>query len=386
MAESNSFTGTVSSLRTTYQYLASRSAYSKKIQFACFTKNAFTRVLGAEAFGVTNLTDLNTFSAAKPTGRMIRYDSGVYAFGGAIFADTPTSYFVGRLGSYTPELVEGGDEYKYSWHNMVNTQFIPVADVEDNTSGDINIKMQKMEAMQSKYVEDFNYVVLGHASAPDTGSMGPSVVYSDLPNLISYTQTRTVGGISKTSNTYWNNGAAAITAVGGGGDLDRPLILRRKLIKRMNTTMTYAESTGPQDYLLLGTQGFHQYYDRLQYADGVSTGKGDFGVSSRYDAAGVQAHALNGAAMIWDAAVTVPYGATAATECLYGIHIPNFGVAIRKEQNFLLSGDSTGDMWEKPREHDSPKTLVSSIRTRFTPFVTAMRPHWVAYNIPACPD
>ena len=385
MAESTTFTGNVTSQRTTYQRLTSTDYYSKKIQFACFTKNPFTRVIGAEAFGVKNLENLETFSAARPTGRMVRYDSGVYAVAGSVFATSGTSTHVGRLGNFNPELVEGGDEYKYSWHRLINTQYIPDVDVQDNGKGSIDIKMQKMENMKSTFVEDFNYAILGNSSGPNNAVLGPTAVKSDLPELISVTQdgTRTVGGIAKDSTStpaYWYNNLEPITSVGGGGDMDRPLILRRKLLKLMNTTLTMGESTGPQDYLILTTQGGHQYYDRLMYADAIQGGRGDFGVSTRYDAAGVQAHAFNGATMIWDPAVTVPEGATASTEAFYGIHIPSFALAIRSEENFVVTP------WEEPRNHDRNRTLVAQIRLRYTPMVSAMRSHFLGYNVPANAD
>jgi hypothetical protein len=103
-------------------------------------------------------------------------------------------------------------------------------------------------------------------------------------------------------------------------------------------------------------------------------------MSRRYDAAGVQAHAFNGSPMVWDPAVTVPYGATASTESFYGIHIPNFALGIRTEQNFKWSG------WEEPRVHDQYRFMAGAVAVRYTPMVMARRPHWVGYNVPANPD
>ena len=392
MAESNVYVGVVSGVndRSTYQKITSRDAYSAIVKFACFTKTPFMRVVGAEGFGVDSMKNATAFGAAKPTGRMIRRDSGTYAISGSIFAEEASTYHVGRLGNFTPEMVEGGDQWIYAWHRLAASEFIPDMDLQDNGKGPIKIRRQKMERIKSTYIRDFSYCVLGNSARPDSGTMGPAQLYADLPNLISVTQTTgtAVGGIDRAASAtiagstvyWWRNAYTACTSVGGGGELDRPLVLRRKLLKQMNDVLTYAEGTGPQDYLLLTTQGFHQYYDRLQYADGVTTGKGSFGFTSKYDAAGVQTHAFNGAPMMWDPSVTVPTGATASTECCYGIHMPNFFLGLRGEESFRWLD------WEKPRNHDAQRTETALMLTRYTPGVSARRPHWVVYNVPACPD
>ncbi len=381
MAESNTYTGVVSGVadRSTYQKLTSNDAFSKQVQWACFNKTPFMKAVGLEAFGVAAVQDLQAFGTATPTGRIIDYDSGVYKKSGPIFATSGSTQHVGRLDSYNPELVEGGDEYSYAWFELMSTQFIPKNDLQDNTKGDIDIKVQKMDGMKQKFVQDVNYCFLGNSSAPDASVKGPSALYCDIPNLISYTQSRTVGNISKSGNTYWNNGAKAITSIGGGGEMDRPITLRRSLMDMMNDQAAFAEST--HDYLILTTQGGWQYYDRLMYADSVQAGNGGaFGTIEKYDAAGVLHKAFDGSPLVWDPAATIPYTTTAGTECFYCIHIPTFFISIRSEENFKMSD------WEPPRQHDRFKTHVATLSLRYTPGVTAMRPHCVAYNIPACPD
>uniref|UniRef100_A0A6M3IS73 Capsid protein n=1 Tax=viral metagenome TaxID=1070528 RepID=A0A6M3IS73_9ZZZZ len=383
MAESNTYVGVVSGTnimsRSTYQLLTSTDKFSKSVQWACFNKTPFMQAVGLEAFGVDAVKDLQAFGAAQSSGRIVVYDSGVYAYKGSVFATTGTSFHTGRMGTFNPELVEGGDEWAYAWHKLNNVQYIPVVDVQDNGKGMIDIKAQKMEGMKQKFVQDVNYCFLGSSSAPDTGVLGPDSLYSDLPNLISYTQTRTVGGIAKSAGTYWQNGYKAIASIGGGGDMDRPIMLRRSLKDAKNDQAAYAEATN--DYLLLASQGAFQYYDRLMYADSVQSGRGGaFGTIQKYDAAGIEHFAFGGSPMVWDPAVTVPYGATASTESIYGIHIPSYFISIRTEENFKASD------WEPPREHDAQKTYVASLQLRYTPGMRAMRPNFVAYNMPACPD
>ena len=146
-----------------------------------------------------------------------------------------------------------------------------------------------------------------------------------------------------------------------------------------NDQMANAETS--DEYCYLVTQGFWQYYDRLMYADLIQGRNGGIvaGVA-KYDAAGINHKVFDGGPVVWDPSVTVPYGATASTECGYGIHKDHFTISLRQEEAFHVTE------WEKPREHDQYRSLVSQIRTRYTPFVSAMRPHFVMYNLPANPD
>ncbi len=380
MAESNTFTGNIASVRTTYQTLTSADAFSKGIQWACFTKSPFMRAIGVEAFGVDALTDINKFGTATPTGRLIRYDSGHYGMRGPIFATGPTSFHVGRLGNFTPQLVEGGAEWSYSWHQLVVSEFIPDVDVMDNSAGLIDIKAQKMEGMKQAFVRDINLCILGNASAPDANVMGPSAVQTDLPHMISVTNNATIttGGISK-ANAYWQNARKAVTSIGGGGEMDRPLVLRRAMLDAKNDLLQNAEAT--DDYLIVCSQGAYQYYDRLMYADSVQGRNGGaMGTLAKYDSAGIQHFVFDGSPMVWDPAVTVPAGATAGTESFNFIHIPTWGLGIKSDMNFKVTD------WEAPRAHDVQQTLVSHIRLRYTPFATAMRTHLTVHNIPANTD
>ena len=260
-------------------------------------------------------------------------------------------------------------------------EYIPVRDVQNNTQGYINIKAQKMEGMKQSMVEGFNYAILGDSTnMPDAGAMGPYVVQNDLTNLISVTLTSAItpGNIGK-DNAYWKNGIKAITSVGGGGEMDRPLPLRRGIKAALLARRAIAESNG--DYLYLTTQGAYQYVDRLMYADTIQSGNsGAYGQLANYDAVGIEHLVFAKKPMVYDPAVQVPVGATASTEAIYGIHIPSFFIGLRTEENF------TATDWEPPREHDQYKTLVARLSVQYTPGVTAMRPHFVCYNLPACAD
>ncbi len=367
--------------RSTYQTKTSGQLISSGVKWAAFNKSPFTKAVGVEGFGVDAMKNADALGSAKATGRIIEMQTGRHSFSDVVFDTGPSPYHVGRLGSFTPELVEGGLEFAYAFHRLVVTEFIPDVDEQDNSAGRlVDIKAQKMEGMQQAFVRDFNFAILGHASAPDYSTMGPVSVKSDLPNLISVTQSSAVNPGNLTSaGAAWQNKKKAITSIGGGGAHDRPITLRRSLMKLYNDTLTQAEAT--EDYLLLATQGFWQYYDRLMYADSLDSGKSDvFGSAQKYDAAGIRHKDFQGHPVLWDPAVTVPTGATSATECLYGIHIPSFKIVLRTEENFKVRD------WEFPRNHDRQRTLVAMIMLRYTSAVVARRPHFVAYNLPANPD
>lgn len=375
------YTGLSTTLRDSYLKLTSLDAYSKAVQWACFTATPFCKALGLAGFGVDGMKNADAFGAARPTGSMVRYDSGKYAIRGSVFATAPTAYHIGRLGNTTPELVEGGDEYAYAWNRMLVSEFIPDVDVDDNSDGLISIKAQKMEGMKQSAVQGFTRGVLGNSSAPDYGTYGPYAAGSDLSHLISITQTTAdVGCIDRAalvgSTYYWRNQFKALTSIGGGGEMDRPLPLRRALLDVFNDTMALAESSN--DYLLLASQGAYQYFDRLGYADKVQGG--GMAVNKDFYEVSIPHFMFNGNPLIWDPSVAVPVGATASTESIYGIHKPSFFVGIRKENNFKILD------WEAPRNHDVQRTVVAHIDLRYTPGVSLRRSHFVLYNMPACPD
>ena len=392
MAESNTFTGVVSggdvNWRSSYGALTSKQLYTIGYSWAAFTATPFLKVLGINAFGAASLQNSKNFGHAMMAsmqggqkGKPIQFHSGKRAIQGTVFATTGTSNHVGRLGSFNPELVEGGTPWVYSWHRLIAARYIPDVDVQDNGPDSyIDIKAQKMDELQQTIVRDFSYCVLGSGSAPDTGVMGPSSVYADLPNLISVTQDQTVGGIATSTNSFWQNASKLFTDIGGGGELDRPLQLRRSMINGMHDVKANAETMNSM-YLLLATQGAYEFYQRLAYADAVQAGaSATFGLSETYDTCGVDHLVFEKNPMIWDPNCTIPYGASASTNAVYGISLGDFAISLRKEEAFLQTP------WEAPREHDLQRTLVAQNRTRYTPMVTNRRSHIVFYDLPANSD
>lgn len=371
--------------KSDYLRKTSRERYSTKVQWAAYNNSPFLKVLGVDEFGAPALNDLKAFGAATPAGKMIEVVGGGYQESGSVFTEKSTPFYTTPLSNWGPEYVEGGTQYAYAWCQMAVAEQIPVEYVDDNAGGLIPIKMQKQDRMKQSFLEELNEAILGSngsvgyssgAEGARVFTAGPGVFFNDLPNQISVTQTRTVGGIAKT-NSFWQNGSKSIASIGGGGELDRPITMRRSMLDGMNDQAAFAEVT--PDYVGVCTQGFWQYYDRLGYAHGEARG-GDTATIARYDAAGVQHFAFNGQPLVWDPAVQVPFGATAGTECCYMIHKPSYKISIKSSANFDFSG------WEAPREHDLQKAWVATLKLRYMPMITNMRAHLVYYNLPANPD
>jgi len=355
------------------------------IQFAIFNKNAVLAALGVTEFGGKAMSDISAFAKRATSENLIIRAGGSY-WSGSIFETSGSSAYKGRLGSYTPALVEGGDEISYAFHRLSSEQFVPDVDVQDNQGVGriIDLMAQKMENMKKTISRDFNYSLLGNSSQPSSGTLGPDAMNTTLMKALAVTNA-TVGGISQAATAadgatyYWRPQRKAITSVGGGGEFDRPLVLRRSLKKVMNDASAFAEQRN--SYLGVASQGAEQYIDRLFYADAGRRGNSDvLGSKKDYDAAGIRHLMFNDNPIVWDTAVTVPTGATASTESITWIHLPDFRICFHEQEGF------TFDPWEPPRNHDQYRTFVTQFRVRWTPIYKAMRSHAVAYNIPACGD
>ena len=385
MADGTTWSGVVTGvdMRDTHQKLTTDQQFSSKLMWAVFNKQAFYRAMGLEAFGVDAVQNLDVFGAAvfggsKPQ-RMISFDKG-NSMSFPINATAGSSFHTNRNGSYTPEYVAGGDQSLWAWHRLNTARTIPEMDIMDNeTKTLINLKTMRFQEATNVHVRDLALGILGSSSAPDYGTDGPNALKSDIPNLISVTQSSgTVGGIALSGNTFWQNQLKQITSIGGGGDMDRPVTLRRGMLAIDNDAREFAESA--QRFLMLCNQGFWQTYDRLMYADSKENG-GVMYKGKAYDAAGIQHKVFNGSPMMWDTNATAPVGASASTDFCYGIDVDNFYLSLHASCAFRLF-----DGWEDPRVHDQYRGHQLLISTRYTPYVTSRRTHYVIYDVPQNTD
>ena len=374
--------GTVSSAmyRSNFERLVSTGVIENTVQWGIWKFSPFMEAIAFNAFGGDAIKDFKSFGQRSMTGSVLEKNGGMYVEG-QIFETANTLQHVGRMASFNPEYTEGGDNWAYAHVRLTGGAFIPDMDLQDNKGVGriIDLQALKMDQMVKTIARDFNYIILGNSSAP---SGGIADVNADLGSWLAVTDA-TVGGIAQSataadgSTTYWAPQRKAIASIGGGGDLDRPITLRRSMMKVYNDASALAE--GSNQYLFVCTQGAWQDWDRLFYADAQER-DGALGKKGSYDAAGIEHKVFRSQPMVWDPAAPTPTGATASTEAIYGIHIPSYGISFHNEEPMTFDG------WEPPRAHDQYRTHNLQFRLRYTPIIRAMRPHLVAYNIPANAD
>ncbi len=377
--------GTVSSAvyRSTFEKLVTKGIIDTAIQWGIWTHSPFLMSLGITAFGANSIGNFEAFGKRTANGSVLKRTGGNYVEG-SIFETAATLQHVGRNGSFTPEFKEGGDNYAYAYTRLMGAEFIPDTDIQDNAGAGkiIDLKTYRSQMLIKTIARDLNYVLLGNSSAPDHDAKGCTLMKSSLDHWLGVTDA-TVGGIIRSataadgSTTYWKPQLKEIASVGGGGPFDRPIPLRRGMMKVYNDASALAE--GMNQYLLLCTQGAWQYWDRLFYADAQER-DGALGKLGTYDTAGVEHKVFRSQPMIWDPSTPVPTGATGSTEAIYGIHLPSYNVHFHTEEGLTLEG------WEAPRVHDQFRTEVLQFRLRYTPVITNLRPSFLAYNMPACGD
>lgn len=378
--------GTVSSAmyRSAFDTLVSKGVIDDTLQWGIWKFSPFMEALGLNAFGAEAIGNFKAFGQRSLTGSVIERNGGSYVEG-SIFETDATLQHVGRMGSFNPEYREGGDNYAYAHTRMIGSEFIPDMDLQDNKGVGkiIDIQTYRMQMLVKTAARDFNYTLLGNSAAPDFETAGATLMKTDLKEWLGVTNV-TVGGIAQSataddgaSTTYWAPQRKAITSLGGGGEMDRPITLRRSMMKLYNDASALAEQKN--QFLIVCTQGAWQTWDRLRYADSQER-DGALGKKGTYDAAGIEHMVFRSQPMVFDPAAPTPNGATASTEAFYGIHIPSYGISLHKEEGFTLDG------WEPPRAHDQYRTDVMQFRVRYTPIIRQMRPHFLAYNIPENAD
>jgi len=350
--------------------------WTPKFREILFNQTPFFQAMALNAFGSTKIIDGaasygNNIAARKSSGKGIQFHGGGFQFGGPLLDDAPSGNVVGRMGNINPEYVNTGTSFAYPYRRMVWSIFLPEEEVKDNTG---NEKLMSLMDIQFKLAQraanrDVNYAMLGHASAPTNSPSG-------LNALVSVTQ-GTIGAVSASTTTDWANQYRTCTTVGGGGELDRPLVLLRKM-SALHLDVK-AKSGSSDSRLMIGTRGAYQYYMRAAYADRTAQGAEGARVKKYYDA-GIDHCVFEGDPFLYDPSVTVPTGATASTECIYTLDLAELGMAVKRNEFFDV------EKWEAPRTHDKQRYYQMNIWLRFTPFVSNRRIQGGLYNLPANAD
>jgi len=356
--------------------------YEPKFREVVFAQYPFLKSLALAAGGKKAVMGTTSFgNVAKSSGKGITYQSSSPQFDFPIMKSAPDMYQIGRLANINPQHNDPGIGGAYSFVRFVIPVMIPEEFIQDNTGTSrlMNRFTTELKLAQMTAAQQLNYIILGNTSAPTGSPVGIS-------KLVSVTQTAAAtgtntstgaGGISPAIYSWWNNQYATCTTVGGGGNLDRPLVLLRKMQKMLLTVRNLSGASDSQT--LVGTTGAYQYYQRAQYADTTAQGVGSLR-NSDYDGAGIDHCLYSGRPFIYDSAVAGPIGATASTESIYFLDYNEIGVRIRSDQYFKVEG------WEAPRAHDKQRYYQLNLYLRCVPYVTNRRIQGVLYNIPANAD
>ena len=380
--EPSVYTGTAGQWRTTSKLLwnTAEAWLDKNFRPTAFYQTPFLKALGVTAFGQANIIKGggigNLGPKKKGTGKGIKFVPPCAQFTAPYHYDTAGGTHVGRMGTINPEYLTPSMGSVYAWKRIFWSIFLPEELVMDNkgTNRLQNIMENEFNLTKMSAATDINNAILGNASAPTSSPDG-------LPYLISVTQptsgTHTPGGIYPGTDTEWANQYRACTAVGGGGEMDRPIALLRKLQALFIDVRELGGSSDAQ--LGIATRGAYQYLLRAAYAD--TTAQGNAGLrNAAYNAASIDHIVIDGSPMIYDHAATVPTGATASTECIYLADLREMGLAVHNGEFFRV------EPWEAPRAHDNQRYFQTNIWLRYTPFVTWRDIQGVLYNIPANPD
>ena len=379
-AQPSVYTGTAGNWRGTEQILWSTAEdYMPKFRLVTLNQTPALKAFSLKAFGKTDVIPGGSYgnlaSKRSSTGKGIKFTKKSYQFSGPVYTSTPTGTHVGRMGNVNPEYLSPNNGFAYAYKRIYWSIYLPEELVKDNKGPNqlLDIMEDQMKLAQAGAVNDVNNILLGNSSAPTSSPYG-------LPYLTSVTQDTSIGGLDPTSTTgydWWQNQYRACTSVGGGGQLDRPLVFLRKLDSLLLDVRVLSQSS--DDQLLLATRGAYQYYRRAVYADTTAQGNGGLRNAS-YDAAGIDHIVFANCPMIYDPAVTVPYGATASTEVVYAQDLNEMGLAIRQDEFFDL------ERWDAPRTKDQQRFYQMNIWLRYTPFVSNRRIQAVLYNLPANAD
>ena len=368
--EPSVYTGTAGAIKTTKLLTSTAEDYMPAFREVVFTKTPFIKALALKAFGPGALREGKFGNVDKTSGSGIKLTDPSFQFASNLYTSAPTGSHVGRMGTINPQYIDDANGMQYAYKRLVWSIYIPEEFVKDNTGKArlLDEMGNQMKKAQMAAVRDLNYILLGNSSAPASSPYG-------LPYMISVTQDTSVGNIDPTSLTYWQNKYTACTSVGGGGDLDRPLALLRKMEKAVLDVDQYTGST--ETKALVGTLGAYMYYLRAAYADTVALGtNANLGNKDFYDA-GITHAIFRGLPFIYDPAVTTPYGASATTtECIYICDFSELGLAVRKDEYFMVEG------WQAPITKDKQRFYQANIWLRYTPYVLNRRIQSLVYNMP----
>ena len=337
--------------------------FSRMFAEAVFDETAVLKALGARAWNGKG----DVGNSAKSSGRGIVFGNG-FQFSGKMAVTAPAATRLTKGGTVQAAERDDWTGWAYDWERLMVTLGIPEEDIQDNSGGSRLASLLNDELQLGKMgmANSINQVFLGNASAP-TGLTTIGLNY-----LVSVTQTGSIGGISRT-NAYWKNWQKALVDVGGGGDIDKPLALKRALEGAILGTSGYASVSGPD--LLIATEGAYLTTARMsERLDGIAdTNK----VEKKFYDIGIPHMLVHGRPMVYDKDVTVPWGGTASKDCIYGINTKVTGLSFKSQEYFRV------EKWMPPNARSTQRTYRSNVFCRCMPYCKDRRANFVIYNMTA---
>lgn len=370
------YTGTAGQLNNSNLLAFTSNQYMPTFRQVVVNHHPALKVLTLNGLGKNFFAKGGSYGNVKTresTGRGIVFHDGGFQFETPIMTTAPSGSVIGRLGNVNPEHNEPAVTCSYAYKRVVWSIMVPEEFVKDNRG-----KEKLMDRLTTEFklaelaaARDVNYIWCGSSSAP-TGFTTQGLNY-----LISHTATTTLGNVSESTYSWWANQRKTCTSVGGGGELDRPLVFLRKLESMILDCRSKAGSSDAQ--VLQATRGAYQYYRRAIYAD--TWGAGNAGLrNAEYDAVNIDHAVFYGRPMFYDDNTQVPNGATASTEAVYALDLNEAAMHVKRDEFFDV------EQWEAPRTKDKQRFYQMNIWFRGTPAVTLRNIQGVMYNIPANSD
>ncbi len=343
------------------------SAHTDEAYSAAWAEFVFKRtvVLQALAIRAWNGMGGRYGNMTKTSGKGVRFDDGLQ-FSGRMAVSAPSSTLLTKGGVVNANPRDDYEGWAYDWFRLVLPMAIPEIDVQDNQG---KAKLASLLADEMKLgnmgqADDVNKTFLNNSGAPKT-NVG-------LSRLVSVTQTGSIGATSRT-NAWWKNWFKPLTFVGAGGDEDKPILLKRALAGAVVGTSGFASVGGPD--LLISNEGGYLTLARMSenLSGYVSTTK----VEQAFQDLAIPHMLVDCKPIIYDPAATVPWGATASTDFIYGINTEVTGLAFKRQEYFRA------EPWKAPNTRSLQRNYRANVFCRFTPYCTDRRANFVIYNMPA---
>jgi len=337
--------------------------FSRMFAEMVFNSTPVLKAMGVRAWNGTD----NFGNVQKTSGKGVVFGDG-FQFSGKLAVSAPSATVLSKGGTVQAAERDDWEGWAYDWVRLMVTLGIPEEDIQDNTGSArlASLLADEFRLGNMGMIEAVSQVFLGGTSAP-TGATAIG-----LPYLVSKTD-NAIGGITASATrTWWRPWDKDLTDVGGGGDYDKPIALKRALEGAIVGTTGFASASGPD--LLISNAGAYLTLARLsERLEGlISTTQ----VEKKFYDAGIPHMMVNGRPMVFDNAAVTTNGGTAG-DFIYGIDTGVTGISFKRQEYFRV------EKWMPPNARSSQRTYRSNIFTRMTPYVKDRRANFIIHGMTA---